>query len=294
LKSTVKTFNNPCLGLGVMHGITLIKDVVNPSAQSLGRMGMTLSTLAQKNAAVAPSFVVTSTALKEFVILSGIRDRVFSLLRAKKTEQLYHVLLNQEVPADLEEDLFSHCTQLKAEQFVVHSSSTFLDHDFKAHVSSKHKVLDAIKKAWASIVVADRMPLLNRNNLFSAVVVQADVLGAKKGKLYTVNPLTNSKEKVVIHVNQPQSHILLLAKGDGKGVSENDFHTLGSPLLIDEKDQLLKMASAVSEAYPKPSVVDWVKLGDTFAITSAIELGEREKQHFFAVAKANGLEMDKI
>lgn len=277
-----------------MHGISPLSDIQTLSVSLVGRLGQALGSLNQRKAGVAPSFVVTTQALKEFVILSGIRDRVFSLLKQKKTEQLHNVLLNQEVPDDLEEDLFNHCSSLRANQFICHSSSSFPDHEYKHPAESKHHVLESIKHCWASIVTLDRINHLNKNNLFSAVLVQPSPSGAKSGKIYTVNPFTNSAEKMVIELNEPSYHVLLVNKGDKRVVNEDDFFTVKSPLYIDEKDALAGLAGQVNALHRKAQVVDWIKLDNEFAISRISDLTNAEKQAFFNRVKNSRFEINNI
>ena len=276
-----------------MHGIAPLTEIESLTVSSVGKLGQTLGSLAQRKAGVAPSFVVTSSALKEFVILSGIRDRVFSLLKQKRTDQLHDVLLNQEVPDDLEEDLFSHCSALHSNQFIAHSSSSFADHSYSHPASSKHKVLEAIKHCWASVVTPERINSLTKNNLFSAVIVQPAPTDAKKGRIYTVNPFTNSAEKMVIELFEPRYHVLLVNKGNKRVVNEDDFFTIKSPLYIEEKDTLASLAGQVNALFRKAQAVDWVKLDSGFAISRIQDLSNPEKQAFFERVKKSGFDIGK-
>lgn len=277
-----------------MHGIARLHELENLNLSSVGRMGQTLGSLAQRQASVAPSFVVTTSALKEFVILSGIRDRVFSLLKARDAEALHDLLLNQHVPDDLEEDLFMHCSGLKSDQFICRSSSAFLDHEYDQCAQSKHKVLDAIKGCWASVVTSDRIGTLNKSNLFSAVVVQPSPAGAKKGRLYTVNPMTNSKEKILIELCEPKKHMLLVNRGDSKVINEDDFRTVQSPLFIDEKDALVELAAQVGALFRRPQTVEWTQLGKEMVITRVSEFDTAEKMRFTQRLKESGSELAKV
>lgn len=277
-----------------MHGIARLHELENLNMSSVGRMGQTLGSLAQRQATVAPSFVVTTSALKEFVILSGIRDRVFSLLKARDAEALHDLLFNQHVPDDLEEDLFMHCSGLKSDQFICHSSSAFIDHEHRQSSPSKHKVLDAIKSCWASVVTSDRINSLNKSNMFSAVVVQPSPAGAKKGRIYTVNPMTNSKEKILIELCEPKKHMLLVNRGDSKVINEDDFRTVQSPLFIDEKDALVELAAQVGALFRRPQTVEWVQLGKSMAITRVSEFDTAEKMRFTERLKASGSELGKV
>lgn len=276
-----------------MHGISPLDSLTSLSVSNVGKLGQTLGSLVQRKSGVCPSFVVTASCFKEFVILSGIRDRVFSLLRSKKAQQLHDLLLNQEVPDELEEDIFNHCASLRASHFACQSSTAFPNHHYWHHAAGKHKVLDAIKHCWASPVTPERVQSLTKANLFSAVVVQPDPPGAKKGAMYTVNPFTNSTEKMVIELYEPSYHVLLVNKGNKRVVNEDDFFTLKSPLYIDEKDALAALAGQVNALYRKAQAIDWVKLGSGFAITRVHDLDTPEKQALFDRVKKNGFDLAK-
>lgn len=245
-------------------------------ALNIGKKAYILNKLGRNSYPILEGFILCPQVFKEFIITSEIKDYVFSLLKAKKFEELRILISNHEFPDDLKEDIMGHCAGL-GDTYSLATSSIF-ESDIGFFNIKRDQVLDWIKKCWAS-VFNDQNTSLNRGNMFPAVVVQKHLDIEKSGNLYTINPVERDKTKIIIEVLTPQRYFFVAGKQSLKVINEKDFRNLNSPLFIDEMDSLLKLGMSIEKSFKKPQKIGWI-FNEKFYVTDTRRINDEDICYF--------------
>lgn len=164
-------------------------------------------------------FVVTAQAYERFV--KELNKQIFAKLDAldtedsaaleKTSEEIQELIKKTEIPADIIKDIKEEYAKIN--DFVaVRSSATAEDLPEASfagqqatylNVKGADKVVEAVRKCWASLFTA-RAIYYRETNKFKheevliAVVVQKMVNSQTAGVMFTVNPITNMHTEIVI------------------------------------------------------------------------------------------------
>ncbi|MBI4448925.1 hypothetical protein HY641_02780 [Candidatus Woesearchaeota archaeon] len=269
-----------------MPSFVPLKEANQHKPQLVGHPARKLSELYQANLPVADGIVLTSRVFKEYLIASGIKERFFSLLRAKEVENVAALIAERKFPPEFEEEILNSCHHLKNKGFSVRLSSVFTE-GYDARNLLEENLVESIKRAWASVFTQDRAKKLNPYNMFPAVIVQPAMHETKAGQLFTINPITNSPNKMIVEVQFPKHYFFLVNKEDFDVVNDKDFHSLESPLFIEEKNTLCKMGLRVGAYFSKPQKVQWV-LGDEAYLVNSEDITPEDKYYFAKLAAKQG------
>jgi rifampicin phosphotransferase len=221
--------HNPA-GDFTMHNqpsIPLVLTLNDASAtlEQVGGKGASLARLASAGLPVPPGFYVTTEAYRRFVAEHCLQEKILAAVSAISVDQ----------PSQLEEaskhikELFTQCAvpdeitvairQAYAElggddlPVAVRSSATAEDlpemsfagqQETYLNMHGEAMVLEAVKRCWASLWTARAIGYRARHGIESggvslAVVVQALVLADAAGILFTANPLTGTRDRLVIN-----------------------------------------------------------------------------------------------
>lgn len=245
-------------------------------ALAIGKKAYILNKLNRNSYPVLEGFILSPQVFKEFIITGEIKEQVFSLLKAKKFEELRILISNHEFPADLREEIMGHCAGL-GDTYSLAASSSF-ESDIGFFNIKQEQVLDWIKKCWASVFNSQNTSL-GRTNMFPAVVVQKHLDIEKSGNLYTINPAERDKTKIIIEVSTPQRYFFVASKQSLKVINEKDFRNLNSPLFIDEMDHLLKLGISIEKSFKKPQKISWI-FNEKFYVIDTRRINDEDISYF--------------
>jgi pyruvate,water dikinase len=213
--------------------ILWLREIRKEDTNIVGGKGANLGEMFSADFPVPDAYVITAQAFKEF--FSKIRSQVLSIISSiefnntpdleAKAKKIRDLVVETDMPEYLEEDIKNSYIELSKDKsgsglfrisepvFVaVRSSATaedMADASFAGqqetflNMKGVEQVLDAVKKCWASLYTA-RSLFYRYNNHISeediliAVVVQKMVNSEKAGVMFTINPLTNNKNQLVI------------------------------------------------------------------------------------------------
>jgi rifampicin phosphotransferase len=190
----------------------------------VGGKGANLGILSKQGYNVPPAFVVTTSAYSQFLQMSGLRDKIGSLLGEvdfsdiavleAKTAEIRELLEATAVPAKLIAVIEQSYRDLGDGSYVaVRSSGTAEDlagtsfaglHDTYLDVLGAEEVVDATKRCWASLWTARAVGYRQRNGFdhfesLLAVVVQKMVSSDVAGVMFTGNPRTAANDETLIN-----------------------------------------------------------------------------------------------
>jgi len=191
----------------------------------VGGKGANLGEMTRAGLPVPPGFIVTSQAYYDFLDKAGLRDRIFQVLSDldhndtqaldRASDTIKHLIISAEMPQDIATEIKQFYRGLSGEEDVyvaVRSSATAEDLPKASfagqqatflNVKGEDEVVDAVKRAWASLFEA-RAIFYRHDMGFDhfkvgiAIPVQRMVESEKSGVLFTVEPLTNDRDKVEI------------------------------------------------------------------------------------------------
>jgi pyruvate,water dikinase len=180
---------------------------------------------------VPPGFAVTAYAYKRFIEETGIKDKIYEILKEKvpagsekpedcieASNEIRKLIENVKIPKDTEEEIRRAYRQLsqrvgKKEEFVaVRSSATAEDlldesfaglHETYLNVKGEDDVIDKVRKCWSSLFTP-RAIFYRENKGFKhekvliSVAVQKMVNSRSAGVMFTLDPLTGDRSKIVI------------------------------------------------------------------------------------------------
>jgi len=224
---------------------------VNP--RDVGYKALLFGDLHNAGFPVQNGFVIGSQIFKEFLVMSGIREKLFLFLKQGKKDKIVDLLLAKKVP-EIEEKIVAECSKSGIKLAFLQSSAVFKDHKFLVTDVSKKELMHSVKQCWASLFVNKRLEKLNSKNLFSGVIVQHSLGVQKSGFLYTDHPTG----KMVVEVVKPKRYYFYVEKSDWSVEHLNEFPSLDSPLSLKEKDMVGKLGKNLEAHYGESSKVSWV------------------------------------
>lgn len=200
------------------HDLAVEREVVGGKGASLGR-------LVRGGFPVLPGFSVTVAAHGAFMeaaaesVLERVAELDFSDAAQveAKTAEIRELIVNQEMPAGLAEEITSAYHALGDEDVVVavRSSGTSEDsadtsfaglYDTYLEISGADAVLDAVKRCWGSMWTGRAAAYRNdrgqsQADIRMAVVVQQMVSSEVSGVLFTANPVNGRTDEIVVNAS---------------------------------------------------------------------------------------------
>ncbi len=204
-----------------MQNIMWFKDLSKKDIPIVGGKGANLGELFNADFPIPEGFVVTADAYKLFLERTGIQKKIFDKLAdldvedtealQKASNEIQHIITSAEMPEEIKQDTITNYDLI--DTFVaVRSSATaedLPDASFAGqqatflNVKGAKNVVEATQKCWASLFTARAIYYREKNNfkheeVFIAVVIQKMVNSDKAGVLFSVNPVTNSEDEIII------------------------------------------------------------------------------------------------
>lgn len=207
--------------------IAWFKHIHKDDIDLVGGKGANLGEMMQADFPVPDGFVVTVAAYKNFLDAAHIRTEIEKALHGldvsdskaldKAALKVQHLITRSSFPKDIADEVIQAYFKLsggsmKQALVAVRSSATAEDLPGASfagqqatflNVFGESNVIEKIKEAWASLFTA-RAIFYRVTNKFDhfrvgiAVPVQKMVASEKSGVMFTVNPVTNDKDRVTI------------------------------------------------------------------------------------------------
>ncbi|BFI73177.1 phosphoenolpyruvate synthase [Nanoarchaeota archaeon] len=193
-----------------------------------GGKGANLGEMTKVGIPVPPGFVLTSEAYWRFVDYNNIRNKIKEILNSidinnpsqlrKASSQIQELFIKGQIPEDMKNEILDNYRRLSKifgdePIFVaVRSSATAEDLPNASfageqatylNVKGDEKLLDAIKKCWASLWTARAINYrhtfgFDQDKVALAVVIQRQIFSKKSGVMFTCEPVKNDCSKIVI------------------------------------------------------------------------------------------------
>ncbi|MGR2751667.1 phosphoenolpyruvate synthase [Agromyces arachidis] len=290
-------------------------------ADSVGGKGANLGEMTAAGLPIPPGFVITAAAYLEAIEHAGVRSALLERFReaaaaADDTEalavaaaELRETVRGIPIPDDVREAILGEYHRLgEGSPVAVRSSATSEDtagtsfagmHDTYNNVVGDEAVLGRVRDCWASLygdrVIAYRAGQRMDEEPVLAVVVQVQIASDRSGVMFTVDPSTGARDRMVIEAAlglgevvvsgavEPdtyvvakdgprivsvrvgrQSHALVPGRQGTVEREELDPRTADARVLSD--DEVLAVASLglrVEQLYGEPQDTEWAYSGGT-------------------------------
>ncbi len=207
--------------------VVWFKDVDKEDIPLVGGKGANLGEMTKAGFPVPNGFIVTSNAYYHFIEVNKLKDKIRSYLHnldvsnSKNLEQasvkVKHLIISSPIPKEIAQEIFKayfHLDHklLRHPLVAVRSSATAEDlptasfagqQETFLNIQGEANVLEKIRECWASLFTP-RAIFYRQTNKFDhfkvgiAVPVQKMVESDKSGIMFTIDPLTNDKKRIII------------------------------------------------------------------------------------------------
>ena len=205
-----------------MDAVAWFEEVGIADRPTVGGKGGSLGELTQAGIPVPPGFVVTTSAFETFLealeTRGAIRHRVEALdpndlgAATKLSEELRRRVIEEPMPAEVEEAILSAHAELGAQAVAVRSSATTEDaedasfaglQDTFLWVLTAADMVAKVRECWGSLYSVESMTYRRKQGLpeegvAMAVVIQAMVDARCAGVMFTRSPTTGDKSVITI------------------------------------------------------------------------------------------------
>src|SRR3989344_11344 len=291
-----------------MENAVWFKDVNKNDGAMVGGKGANLGEMYGAGIPVPNGFIITSGAYFETIKKSGTMDRLRSILfnidvenpqlledKAKACQQ---EILKLKLDSELEKDIISHYKKLSGKKDVyvaVRSSATAEDLPEASfagqqatflNIRGEQNLIKAVLGAWASLFEARAIFYRVQKNfdhfqIGIAVPVQKMVQSQLSGVMFTLDPITNNKDTVVIEAIYGLGEYIVGGEitPDHYEVSKSQ-NKITTKSIVAQTKQLVRSKEGnksitVSRLYQKLQ-----KLDDE-QILNLAKIGERIEKHYY-------------
>ncbi|MEM5872991.1 MAG: phosphoenolpyruvate synthase [Candidatus Aenigmatarchaeota archaeon] len=214
-----------------MEYVRWFEDLTKDDVGLVGGKGANLGEMTKIGLPVPPGFVLTADAYWRYVDYNNLRSKIEEILSKtninnptellKASEEIQQLFLNGEIPEDLKNVIIENYKNLsrrfgEEDTYVaVRSSATAEDLPNASfagqqatllNVKGIEKLLEAVKKCWASLWTARAINYrahmgFDHMKVALAVVIQKQIFSKKSGIMFTIHPVTNDTSKIVIEAS---------------------------------------------------------------------------------------------
>ena len=305
-----------------------------------GGKGSSLGEMTQAGIPVPEGFVVLSNAFEQFLKETDLNVEIDAILEKVKheemhtidnaSEQIQSIILNATMPKDIEKEIISNFNKLGAEYVAVRSSATAEDSTSAAWAgqldsylnTTKNDLLENVKKCWASLFTPRAIFYrfekgLHKDNISVAVVVQKMVNSEESGIAFSVHPVTQDYNQIIIeagyglgeaivqgiitpdsyvvdkqneeiidvNVNEQNKGLFRAKKG---GNEWNNLGEKGKKQVLNEKEiiELSRLIIKIEKNYSFPCDIEWAKEKGKFYIVQSRPITTLQKKE---AIESNGL-----
>lgn len=205
----------------------LIKDFKNLSKYDTaiaGGKGASLGEMTQAGIPVPPGFVILSSAFEKFLEETDLNIEIDSILHSVDHKEIHTIedasekikvlILGAEIPQDIACEIQKFFKKLNSKFVAVRSSATAEDSASAAWAgqlesylnTTEENLLENVRKCWASLFTPRAIfyrfeKRLNSQKISVAVVVQKMIDSEVSGVTFSVHPVTQDKNQLIIEAS---------------------------------------------------------------------------------------------
>lgn len=288
----------------------------------VGGKGANLGELTKAKISVPEGFIVTASAYDFFIESANLKTKIENLLtnfNVNNVDELQHasssikkIILKAEVPNKLRDLINRNYRSLISNSnpyVAVRSSATAEDlptasfagqQETYLNISGEEEVCRAVQKAWASLfeqraIFYREQAKFDHFKVKIAVPVQRMIQSDRSGVMFTVDPVSGNKNKVVIEAIYGLGELIVQGQvtPDHYEVSKTDYTILDKKIEKQTK-QMVKVKDVNKILAVSKSWQDRQKLTDNQILELARTGIKIENHYFFSQDIEWAIEKDKI
>ncbi|GEM_PF-94993 len=204
-----------------MKFIKFFQEISKADVALAGGKGASLGEMTQAGIPVPPGFVILANVFEQFLKESSLHAEIDSILHTVNHEEMHTVenasekikalILQADMPGDLQQTVLTAFRKLNTTYVAVRSSATAEDSASAAWAgqldsylnTTKENLLENVKKCWASLFTPRAIFYrfekgLHKEKVSVAVVVQKMVASESSGIAFSVHPVTQDYNQLII------------------------------------------------------------------------------------------------
>lgn len=272
----------------------------------VGGKGANLGEMTQAGFPVPEGFVVTSSAYVHMIEVNNLQAKIKAVLKDldvedaaalnRASKEVINIIEKSPFPKDIEEQVFKAYDKLGNTSWVaVRSSATAEDlpeasfagqQETYLNVRGDASVIVHIRKAWASLfepraIYYRVQQKFDHFKVALAVPVQRMVQSDISGIMFSINPVTNDKTKIVIEAiwGLGENIVQGTVTPDHYEVDKNELKLIEHKTIHQDIEMVRSGEGNIQRKVPK-SRQNKRKLTDEMAVEVA-KLGKKLQQHYF-------------
>ncbi len=288
-----------------------------------GGKGASLGEMTQANISIPGGFVILSNVFDVFIEKTDLNieiDAVLDTVDINKvhtvenaSERIKAMILSKEIPKNIETKILKNFKKLGSKFVAVRSSATAEDSitaawagQLESYLNTTGKtLLENVKKCWSSLFSPRAIfyrfnNKLDKKKISVAVVIQKMVQAKKSGIAFSVHPITEDKNQIIIEAGfglgeaivsgsiTPDSYVIdkqglkiidinvneqkkALYKKAGGGNEWKKLGEKGKKQVLSGKEivELSKLIMKIEKLYGFPCDIEWAKEKNHFYITQS-------------------------
>jgi pyruvate,water dikinase len=298
-----------------------------------GGKGASLGEMTQDGIPVPLGFVVLSGAFERFIKETDLNVEIDAKLHKvdhnamhtveKASEKIQALILNTKIPGDIANEVKEKFKKLDAKYVAVRSSATVEDSSSAAWAgqldsflnTTEENLLENVRKCWASLFTPRAIFYRFEQNLYKqkisvAVVVQKMVESEISGIAFSVHPVTQDKNQLIIEAGYglgeaivsgsitPDGYIVekeprriidknintqerMLVRAKNGGNEWQDIPKEKGEKAVFDDEQIMKLTDLILKIenhYKSPQDIEWAFEKEEFYITQSRPITTLEKQ----------------
>lgn len=225
-----------------------------------GGKGASLGEMTQAGIPVPEGYVILSGAFEQFIKETDLNVEIDAILETVKHEEVHTVeeasekiqslIINSEIPKNIEKEILSSFEKLGAEFVAVRSSATSEDSASAAWAgqldtflnTTKDSLLENVRKCWASLFTPRAIFYrfekdLHGTSISVAVVVQKMIGSEESGIAFSVHPVTEDPNQLIIEAGFGLGEAIVSGQitPDSYVVDKQDWHIIDINVNEQEK-----------------------------------------------------------
>ncbi len=299
------------------------KEISKSDSLIAGGKGASLGEMTQAGIPVPPGFVILSAVFDRFIEETDLNveiDAALDEVNVKEvhtlenaSEKIQAMIISKETPEDIKEEILKYFKKLDSKFVAVRSSATSEDSASAAWAgqldsflnTTKETLLENVKKCWASLFTPRAIfyrfeKRLEKDKIAVAVVVQKMVESEESGIAFSVHPVTQDENQIIIEAGfglgeaivsgsiTPDSYVIdkqgfnildinvneqnrALYKKSKGGNEWKELGEKGKKQVLSEKEiiELSKLIVKIEDHYGFPCDIEWAKEKGKFYIVQS-------------------------
>lgn len=251
--------------------IRWLRDLRDGDLGLAGGKGVNLGRLVQLKLPVPPGFVISVEAYRAFLSANH--------LAGFDPDTLHAPILSAPIPSEVSTPILDAYRELGAPTVAVRSSGTAEDlatasfagqHDTVLNVSGPEALLDAVRACWASLwspraIAYRRQVGWNDQDVALAIVVQTMVPAEWAGVLFTADPVTGRRDRMIVEAVAGLGEALVSGQVTGKRVvvEKSDLRLVNGDNVLPQGalEELAQLAIRIERAFGRPQDIEWAYAG---------------------------------